>query len=153
MTVIRQRCCGMSTEEFGSCGWCCRIAQIGRSSRGRRLVAQGCCRQVCTNKTEKVAVDWEEKPGERMRAFAIAESEFPEGPFKLRSQLFFDERLISLRCCRDLMPIVDDEEWPLDPSLFLSVDELSFSLLILSQAPAHRRDEGRESQNLTASRL
>ncbi|EKX46084.1 hypothetical protein GUITHDRAFT_108120 [Guillardia theta CCMP2712] len=62
-------------------------------------------RQVCTNETEKVAADWEEKAGERMRAFAIAESEFPEGPFKLRSQLFFDERLISLRCCRDLMPI------------------------------------------------
>lgn len=108
---------------------------------------------MCTNETEKVAVDWEEKTGERMRAFAIAESEFPEGPFKLRSQLFFDERLISLRCCRDLMPIVDDEEWPHEPSLFLSVDELAFSLLTLSQAPAHRKEKGRESQTLTASRL
>jgi len=74
------------------------------------VVSHRADRQVCSNTTEgNVLQEQEDSPGERIRAFVIAESEAPEGPFRLRSQLSFDEQLSSLRCCRDLIPIVDGE--------------------------------------------
>eukprot|EP00960_Hanusia_phi_P066882 766498-Hanusia_phi.AAC.8 len=101
----------MSTEESGSCGLLFLIVRTGSNElETSKEPLRSWSRQVCSNTTEgNVLQEQEDSPGERIRAFVIAESEAPEGPFRLRSQLSFDEQLSSLRCCRDLIPIVDGE--------------------------------------------